>query len=180
MMLQSPGLKYVADPYAYARRRTREVMVGNVGVGAYNPIRVQSMTTTRTQDVTGTAAQAIALIEAGCEIVRITAPTVQDARAIGESRKIIRAAGFDTPLVADIHFSPEAAMEAANHVEKVRINPGTMLTRASLPCSSTPTGSMRRSWSGYGIGSHRSSAAARSSESPCALARITDRCLTGS
>lgn len=123
-MLQSPGLKYVADPYAYARRQTREVMVGNVGVGAYNPIRVQSMTTTRTQDVTGTAAQAIALIEAGCEIVRITAPTVQDARAIGESRKVIRAAGFDTPLVADIHFSPEAAMEAANHVEKVRINPG--------------------------------------------------------
>ncbi|HEX3246551.1 MAG TPA: (E)-4-hydroxy-3-methylbut-2-enyl-diphosphate synthase, partial [Chloroflexota bacterium] len=124
MMLQSPELKYVAHPYAYARRRTREVMGGNVGVGAHNPIRVQSMTTTRTQDVTATAAQAIALIEAGCEIVRITAPTVQDARAIGESRKIIRAAGFDTPLVADIHFSPEAAMEAANHVEKVRINPG--------------------------------------------------------
>jgi (E)-4-hydroxy-3-methylbut-2-enyl-diphosphate synthase len=83
MMLQSPGLNYVADPFAYARRRTREVMVGNVGVGAHNPIRVQSMTTTRTQDVIGTAAQAIALIEAGCEIVRITAPTVQDARAIG-------------------------------------------------------------------------------------------------
>jgi (E)-4-hydroxy-3-methylbut-2-enyl-diphosphate synthase len=124
MLLQTPGLKYVTDPYAYARRRTREVMVGNVGVGGDNPIRVQSMTTTRTQDVDGTAAQAIALIEAGCEIVRITAPTVQDARAIGESRKIIRAAGFSTPLVADIHFSPEAAMEAANHVEKVRINPG--------------------------------------------------------
>ncbi|HEX3243951.1 MAG TPA: flavodoxin-dependent (E)-4-hydroxy-3-methylbut-2-enyl-diphosphate synthase, partial [Chloroflexota bacterium] len=73
-MLQSPELKYVAHPYAYARRRTREVMVGNVGVGAHNPIRVQSMTTTRTQDVAATAAQAIALIEAGCEIVRITAP----------------------------------------------------------------------------------------------------------
>jgi (E)-4-hydroxy-3-methylbut-2-enyl-diphosphate synthase len=124
MLLQSPGLKYVADPYAYARRATREVMVGNVGVGGDNPIRVQSMTTTRTQDVDGTAAQAIALIEAGCEIVRITAPTVQDARAIGEARKIIRAAGYRTPLVADIHFSPEAAMEAANYVEKVRINPG--------------------------------------------------------
>src|SRR5215217_1286012 len=124
MMLQSPGLRYVANPYAYARRKTREVMVGNVGVGGANPIRVQSMTTTRTQDVDGTAAQAIALIQAGCEIVRITAPTVQDARAIGKSRGIIRAAGYKTPLVADIHFSPEAAMEAANHVEKVRINPG--------------------------------------------------------
>jgi (E)-4-hydroxy-3-methylbut-2-enyl-diphosphate synthase len=124
MMLQSPGLEYVANPLAYARRRTREVMVGNVGVGGDNPIRVQSMTTTRTQDVRGTAAQAIALIEAGCEIVRITAPTVQDARAIGAARTTIRAAGYPTPLVADIHFSPEAAMEAANHVEKVRINPG--------------------------------------------------------
>jgi (E)-4-hydroxy-3-methylbut-2-enyl-diphosphate synthase len=124
MMMQSTGLPYVANPYAYARRKTREVMVGNVGVGGANPIRVQSMTTTRTQDVDGTAAQAIALIQAGCEIVRITAPTVQDARAIGKTRGIIRAAGYKTPLVADIHFSPEAAMEAANHVEKVRINPG--------------------------------------------------------
>ena len=117
-------LPYVTDPYGYQRRRTRQVMVGNVGVGGNNPIRVQSMTTTRTQDVEGTTAQAIRLIEAGCEIVRITAPTVQDAKAIGEIRKQLRAAGFTAPLVADIHFSPEAAMEAAKHVEKVRVNPG--------------------------------------------------------
>jgi (E)-4-hydroxy-3-methylbut-2-enyl-diphosphate synthase len=82
------------------------------------------MTTTRTQDVDATVAQAIRLIESGCEIVRITAPTVQDARAIGEIRAALRARGFTTPLVADIHFSPAAALEAANHVEKVRINPG--------------------------------------------------------
>jgi (E)-4-hydroxy-3-methylbut-2-enyl-diphosphate synthase len=99
-------------------------MVGDVGVGGDNPIRVQSMTTTRTQDVEATVAQAERLVRAGCEIVRITAPTVQDAKAIGEIRKQLRARGVLVPLVADIHFSPAAAMEAANHVEKVRINPG--------------------------------------------------------
>jgi (E)-4-hydroxy-3-methylbut-2-enyl-diphosphate synthase len=99
-------------------------MVGDVGVGGDNPIRVQSMTTTRTQDVDATVAQAERLVQAGCEIVRITAPTVQDAKAIGEIRKQLHGRGVHVPLVADIHFSPAAAMEAANHVEKVRINPG--------------------------------------------------------
>jgi (E)-4-hydroxy-3-methylbut-2-enyl-diphosphate synthase len=99
-------------------------MIGDVGVGGDNPIRIQSMTTTRTQDVDATAAQAERLVKVGCEIVRITAPTVQDARAIGEVRKRLHARGITVPLVADIHFSPAAAMEAANHVEKVRINPG--------------------------------------------------------
>ncbi len=82
------------------------------------------MTTTRTQDVEATLAQTIRLVDAGCEIVRITAPTVNDARAIGEISRRLRAQGIDVPLVADIHFSPAAAMEAAEHVEKVRINPG--------------------------------------------------------
>src|SRR5437764_6675279 len=112
------------NPFRYRRRATRVVMVGDVGVGGHNPIRVQSMTTTRTQDVAATAAQAERLVRAGCEIVRITAPTVRDARAIGEVRQILRARGIRVPLVADIHFSPEAALAAADYVEKVRINPG--------------------------------------------------------
>src|SRR5919201_816288 len=117
-------LAYCASRYAYQRRRTREVQIGKVGVGGMQPIRVQSMTTTRTQDIEATLAQTIRLIEAGCEIVRITAPTVTDAQAIGEIRGRLRARGLNVPLVADIHFSPAAALEAADHVDKVRINPG--------------------------------------------------------
>src|SRR2546430_5609008 len=118
------GLPYCPSSFAYARRQTHVVMIGDVGVGGNNPIRVQSMTTTRTQYVAATAAQAERLVRAGCEIVRITAPTVRDARAIGEVRQILRARGIRVPLVADIHFSPEAALAAADYVEKVRINPG--------------------------------------------------------
>src|SRR5262249_20338858 len=107
-------LPYSPSAFAYRRRRTHAVMVGDVDGGA-QPIRVQSMTTRRTQDVEATAAQAERLVRAGCEIVRITAPTVQDSKAIGEIRKQLRARGITVPLVADIHFSPAAAMEAANH-----------------------------------------------------------------
>ena len=118
------ALPYCPSAFAYRRRLTHVVNVGNVGVGGANPVRIQSMTTTRTQDIDGTVAQAERLVAVGCEIVRITAPTVQDAKAIGEVRKRLHARGIRVPLVADIHFSPAAAMEAANHVEKVRINPG--------------------------------------------------------
>src|SRR5262249_38773129 len=122
MLLATPT--YCASRFAYARRKTREVAIGNVIVGGDQPIRVQSMTTTRTQDIDGTLAQSIRLVEAGCEIVRITAPTVTDAKAIGEIKRLLRARGIDVPLVADIHFSPAAAMEAAEHADKVRVNPG--------------------------------------------------------
>src|SRR4051794_33924010 len=122
MLLAAPT--YCASRFTYQRRRTREVAIGNVVVGGDQPIRVQSMTTTRTQDVEGTLAQTIRLVEAGCEIVRITAPTVTDAQAIGEIKRRLRARGITVPLVADIHFSPAAAMEAAEHVDKVRVNPG--------------------------------------------------------
>jgi len=118
------ALPYCPSAFGFRRRRTHVVMVGDVGVGGTNPIRIQSMTTTRTQEVEATAAQAERLVTVGCEIVRITAPTVQDAKAIGEIRRRMRSRGITVPLVADIHFSPAAAMEAANHVEKVRINPG--------------------------------------------------------
>ena len=115
---------YTASRFAYARRRTREVQIGNVAIGGTQPIRVQSMTTTRTQDIEGTLAQTIRLVESGCEIVRITAPTVTDAQAIGEIKRRLNALGIVVPLVADIHFSPAAALEAAEHVDKVRVNPG--------------------------------------------------------
>ena len=118
------NLDYCASRFQAKRRDSRVIHIGNVAIGGNNPIRIQSMTTTNTQDVDATVAQTLALAEAGCEIVRITAPNKAAARALGEISKKLRAAKCDVPLVADIHFLPTAAMEAALHVEKVRINPG--------------------------------------------------------
>ncbi|MDX6768966.1 MAG: (E)-4-hydroxy-3-methylbut-2-enyl-diphosphate synthase [Elusimicrobiota bacterium] len=126
-MLSTATRPFVPDLYAYRRRRTREVLVGKVGVGGANPIRLQSMTTTDTLDAEATFRQSVRMIEAGCEIVRITAPTVDDARAIGKVKELLVKAGFDTPIVADIHFNPAAAAEAAEFCEKVRINPGNFV-----------------------------------------------------
>ncbi len=111
-------------PFFPQRRRTREVMVGDVGIGGDNPVRVQSMITCDTMDTAACVRETMALADAGCEIVRITAPTVKDARNLQAIRDDLRARGCNVPLVADIHFKPEAAMEAAKWVEKVRINPG--------------------------------------------------------
>src|SRR5262245_47917760 len=131
-VLERELLAYVESPYARRRRRTRTVMVGGVGVGGDNPIRVQSMTTTRTQDTEATVAQTLRLVEAGCEIVRITAPTVADARNLGAIKAELARRGVVVPLVADIHFSPAAALEAALHVDKVRINPGNFADSKSF------------------------------------------------
>ena len=99
--------------------------MGSVAVGGSNPIRIQSMTTSDTQDVAATVRQSVALAEVGCEIVRVTAPNVQAARCLKDIRAGLTAAGWGAvPLVADIHFLPQAAMEAVEHVEKVRVNPG--------------------------------------------------------
>jgi (E)-4-hydroxy-3-methylbut-2-enyl-diphosphate synthase len=117
-------VNYCIDPLQYHRRATREVNVGNVGIGGDNPIRVQSMITCDTMDTEASIQQTIELAEAGCEIVRITAPTVKDARNLEHIVKGLRERGCDVPIVADIHFKPEAAMEAAKWVDKVRINPG--------------------------------------------------------
>jgi (E)-4-hydroxy-3-methylbut-2-enyl-diphosphate synthase len=117
-------LLYCANPFAYRRRLTREVKVGIVGIGGTNPIRVQSMITCDTMDTEASIRQTIELADAACEIVRITAPTVKDARNLENIVQGLRARGCDVPVVADIHFKPEAAMEAAKWVEKVRINPG--------------------------------------------------------
>ncbi len=120
-------LLHCKNLYAFARRKTREVMVGSVGVGGANPIRVQSMTTTRTIDTDATVAQTIRLVNSGCEIVRITAPTVDDARNLKNIKAALLSKGVKVPIVADIHFLPAAAMEAAEHVEKVRVNPGNFV-----------------------------------------------------
>jgi (E)-4-hydroxy-3-methylbut-2-enyl-diphosphate synthase len=118
-------MAYCASRFHTVRRPTREVAVGPVGVGGSNPVRVQSMTTSDTQDVAATVRQSVALAEVGCEIVRVTAPNVQAARCLKDIRAGLTAAGWGAvPLVADIHFLPQAAMEAVEHVEKVRVNPG--------------------------------------------------------
>src|SRR6266513_6557141 len=117
-------LSYCEKPLVYRRRKTREVMVGTVGVGGASPIRVQSMITCDTMDAEASIAQTIELANVGCEIVRITAPTVKDAANLQHIVKGLRTRGCDVPIVADIHFKPEAALEAAKWVEKVRINPG--------------------------------------------------------
>src|SRR5438876_10619292 len=117
-------LSYCEKPYAYRRRKTRQVQVGNIGVGGDNPIRVQSMITCDTMDTDASIQQTIELANVGCEIVRITAPTVKDARNLEQIVKGLRERGCNVPTVADIHFKPEAAMEAAKWVDKVRINPG--------------------------------------------------------
>ena len=115
---------YCKTPYIYQRRLTREVKVGDVGIGGLNPIRIQSMITCDTMDTAASIRQTLDLAEVGCEIVRITAPTVKDAANLQAIVAGLRAQGCNVPIVADIHFKPEAAMEAAKWVEKIRVNPG--------------------------------------------------------
>ncbi len=117
-------LHYCTSPFQYQRRISREVKVGSVGVGGSNPLRVQSMLTCDTMDTRECVKQTLELVAVGCEIVRITAPTVKDAANLKNIKAELIAAGCDVPLVADIHFKPDAAMEAALWVDKVRINPG--------------------------------------------------------
>jgi (E)-4-hydroxy-3-methylbut-2-enyl-diphosphate synthase len=118
-------MSYCSSRFHTIRRHTVEVNVGCVAVGGAHPIRLQSMTTSDTQDVAATVKQSIALAEVGCEIVRITAPNVAAAKCLRDIRAQFTAAGFGhIPLVADIHFLPSAAMEAVEHVEKIRVNPG--------------------------------------------------------
>jgi (E)-4-hydroxy-3-methylbut-2-enyl-diphosphate synthase len=113
----------------YSRFRTREVMVGELGIGGDNPIRIQSMTTTDTMDTEATIAQSIRMIDAGCELVRITAPSMKEAENLAKIKAGLRARGYNTPICADIHFTPNAAEIAATIVEKVRVNPGNYADR---------------------------------------------------
>jgi (E)-4-hydroxy-3-methylbut-2-enyl-diphosphate synthase len=108
----------------YSRRKSIEVKIGDVPMGGHNPIRIQSMTTVDTMDTLGSVEQTIRMVEAGCEYVRITAPSVKEAQNLLEIKKELRKRGYTVPLIADIHFTPNAAELAARIVEKVRINPG--------------------------------------------------------
>ena len=118
------GIKNPSNFFHYDRRRTREVTVGSVGIGADNPIRVQSMITTDTLDTESSVKEVLQLADEGCEIVRITAQTRRHAANLEHIASGVRSEGCKVPLVADIHFKPDAAMEAAKWVEKVRVNPG--------------------------------------------------------
>src|SRR5262245_61557659 len=115
---------YAASPFDYQRRKARVVPLGNKFVGGDHPILVQSMCTTDTMDTEATVAQSLRMVKAGCELIRITAPTPKHSANLKPIREALWKAGCDLPIVADIHFMPDAAMEAALHVEKVRINPG--------------------------------------------------------
>jgi (E)-4-hydroxy-3-methylbut-2-enyl-diphosphate synthase len=117
-------MNYCVDPFSIIGGSRARCALGNVGVGGENPIRVQSMITCDTMDTEASIAQTIELAEVGCEIVRITAPTVKDAANLQHIVRGLRERRCDVPIVADIHFKPEAAMEAAKWVDKVRINPG--------------------------------------------------------
>ena len=104
-------------------------MVGNVGIGGNNPIRIQSMTTTNTKDTKASVTQSIALIDSGAELVRLTAPSIKDAKNLYDIKSALIKKGYDTPLIADIHFTPNAAIEASKYVDKVRINPGNYIDK---------------------------------------------------
>src|SRR5881394_1709219 len=127
-------MQYCASPFRYERRKTREVVVGDparggVIIGGDHPIVVQSMLTCDTMDTAACVQQTLDLVNVGCQLVRITAPTVKDAANLQPIVAELRARGCRVPIVADIHFKPEAAMEAAKWVEVVRINPGNYVDK---------------------------------------------------
>jgi len=120
----SPNTNYCESLTSYKRWKTREVKIGDVPLGGNNPIRIQSMTTTDTMNTIATVEQTIRMVNAGCEYVRITAPSINEANNLAEIKKELKKRGCYVPLIADIHFTPNAAEAAARIVEKVRVNPG--------------------------------------------------------
>ena len=114
---------------SYSRRLSIEVPIGNLPLGGINPIRVQSMTTTDTMNTIATVEQSIRMIEAGCEYVRITAPSISEAQNLANIKKELNRRGFFVPIIADIHFTPNAAESAARLVEKIRVNPGNYVDK---------------------------------------------------
>jgi (E)-4-hydroxy-3-methylbut-2-enyl-diphosphate synthase len=123
-LIKAGSYKYNDNLTQYSRRKTIEVNIGDVPMGGNNPIRIQSMTTVDTMDTMGSVEQAIRMINSGCEYIRITAPSVKEAQNLENIKKELNRRGFFAPIVADIHFTPNAAELAARLVEKVRINPG--------------------------------------------------------
>lgn len=123
------SLPYCNSLTKYSRLKTREVMVGKIGIGGNNSIRIQSMTVTNTMDTDATVEEAIRMVDAGCELVRITAPSIKEAHNLQNIKDELYVRGYHVPLVADIHYTPNAAEIAAQIVEKVRINPGNYTDR---------------------------------------------------
>lgn len=115
--------------FNYTRRKSSETHIGNVPMGGDNPIRIQSMTSTNTNDTEASVEQVIKIVEAGADYVRLTAQGVREAENLKNIKAEVRSRGYDTPLIADIHFNPRAAEAAAKNVEKVRINPGNFVDR---------------------------------------------------
>ena len=115
---------YCRDPFTYHRRKTRVVNVGDVSIGGDHPIRLQSMTISDTMDTDAAVAETVQLVDAGCELVRLTAPSLNEAENLRHIKAALNRRGVRVPLIADIHFTPNAALKAAEYVEKVRINPG--------------------------------------------------------
>lgn len=121
--------KYCNSLTSYSRFKTQVIHIGNVPMGGHFPIRIQSMTNTNTLDTEATVSQAIRMIEAGCEYVRIAAPGMKEAENLVKIKKNLRVKGFEVPLIADVHFNTAVAELAAHIVEKVRINPGNYTDR---------------------------------------------------
>jgi len=121
--------KYNNSLTEYSRLKTRVVNIGDVPLGGENPIRIQSMTTTDTMDTIGTVEQSIRMIKSGCEYVRITAPSLKEAQNLQEIKNELKKRGYSVPLIADIHYTPNAAELAARIVEKVRVNPGNYIDK---------------------------------------------------
>ncbi len=121
--------KYCESLTRYSRYKTREVYIGDIPLGGNNPIRIQSMTTTDTMNTLATVEQSIRMINAGCEYIRITAPSLKEAQNLQNIKNELRKRGYNAPLIADIHFTPNAAELAARIVEKVRVNPGNYIDK---------------------------------------------------
>lgn len=121
--------KYCNSLTKYSRYKTREVFIGDIPLGGNNPIRIQSMTTTDTMNTIATVEQTIRMVDAGCEYVRITAPSINEAKNLEAIKKELKVRGYTVPLIADIHFTPNAAEMAARIVEKVRVNPGNYVDK---------------------------------------------------
>lgn len=126
-------MNYCKNLYSYSRRETQEVNIGGVPIGGSNPIRIQTMTTTNTNDILATVEQCIKAAKAGADYVRITTQGVKEATSLSSIKQELLNRGFTTPIIADIHFNPNAAMEAAKYADKVRINPGNFVTSHTKP-----------------------------------------------
>jgi (E)-4-hydroxy-3-methylbut-2-enyl-diphosphate synthase len=164
--------QYCNSLTSYSRRKTIEVKIGDVAMGGDNPIRIQSMTTIDTMDTAGSVEQSIRMIQAGCEYVRITAPSIKEAQNLEVIKKELRRRGYNAPLVADIHFTPNAAELAARLVEKVRINPGNYADKKDSRRSITRKLLISQSWTAYVKNSFRWSGFVKSTVQPCALVQI--------